>query len=164
MDGEEEGYLDFDEDEIDETSDHVLTAVTCSEVVVDDNVEDDEEILRLRNEEVERRRKKLELEESKQLAKDAEIESKKRRKFEKEVKAIFENLDSTFTFKPLNSFERKIIHDMATKTNFTTKQLIIIYKKLIISKAPFNAIDELNEQLDNIHVDAKVQLKGCENN
>lgn len=146
--------MDFEEDEVNETSEQVQVSDTAlSELLVvggdEEDKEGEEEILRQRNEEIERRRKKLELEESKQIAKDEEIQNKKRRKFEKEVKAIFENLDNKFTFKPLNSFERKIIHDMATKYKLYHETSD---DKLIISKTPLNKIDELNEQLNNVHI------------
>ncbi len=49
------------------------------------------------------------------MAKLDDIEAKKRKMFEKKIFPIIENLDISFTFKELNSYECKIVHEMAEK-------------------------------------------------
>ena len=86
----------------------------------------------------------MELEKSKQEARDLIIERKKQKQFEKHIKVIIEHLDDSFTFKPLDSFQRMIIHQMAEKYRLfhSTDN-----EKIIISKTPIQQIDLLSEQL-----------------
>ena len=70
------------------------------------------------SEEEERKKRLRDIEEQKKVAKEKERLRKEQNKFQKQVELIIKNLDSTFTFSSdLNSFQRKIIHDLCEKHN-----------------------------------------------
>jgi hypothetical protein len=118
-------------------------------VVVDDKKSDDQEI--------------VVVEEKKRLAKLDDIEAKKRKKFEKKIFPIIENLDVSFTFKELNSYERKIVHEMAAKYKLYH---LTINEKITISRVEHTKdtytgvtpeteitdVNEVSEMMDKVQI------------
>ena len=98
---------------------------------------------------------KLQYEEKRQANKEEEIEKKKRKVFEKKIIVIFEHLHDTFTFNKLNSFERLIVHDLATKHKIHHKT---VEDKIIISKIPFNDIESLVAGVSNVQISNQKQV------
>ena len=141
MEDEEETLVQVTEAEVSEQVENGE-----AEQVMNGELFDSNENNRLR--ELNIRKQKQELEERKQVAKEKELENKKRKAFEKKIKIIFDHLDDQFTFKSLSSFERKIIHELVTRTNY----IKTLNDKLIISRAPLDQIETLTQELANVEM------------
>ena len=91
---EENGYLEaFDEGDECAEIESSVNPIESSENPIESQV----------SKELESRRLKLELAEAKQLAKQQQSDTKKRKQFENKIISIIENLDHSFTFKKLNT-------------------------------------------------------------
>ena len=115
--------------------------------------------LRTREEE-ERRRQAVELEQQKKIAREKDKERKEQNKFKKEVETIIKNLDENFTFtSDLNSFQRKIIHDLCEKHKLFHKSVGDgDNRKVTISKNSFDQdesteIEAINEGIARTQIE-----------
>ena len=106
----------------------------------------------LKNQELEIRQKKIEFEITRQKAKENEIQQKKTKQFKKKIEAIIEHLDTEFTFKELNSFERSIVHEAADRHKLFHKT---VADKVIISRNSINDITLLTYQMDKVVIEEK---------
>ena len=154
-DEEEDGYLETFDEEV-ESTEHLIESnehlVESTEHLVESTehlVESNEHLV---EHELESRRIKLQLAEAKQLAKLQQIEIKKRKQFEKKILSIIENLDISFTFKELNSFERMVIHEMADKHKLYHHT---VNGKLTISKSAFDFESEVSQMMEKVQITEK---------